>query len=671
MQPTPDTATVVAARAGDPAAVDRLVGGYLPLVYSVVGRALRGHADVDDVVQETMLRALRGLGDLRDPEAFRSWLVAIAVRQVRDRHRVQGSAPDVLPDDAADGDPGADFTDLAIVRLELSGQRRETAEATRWLDEDDRELLALWWLEASGELTRDEIVDALDVTRAHAAVRVQRMKGQLETARVVVRALAATPPCTELLAVTTGWDGRPAPLWRKRVARHTRECSQCAPAWHGLVAADRLLVGLGLVPVPLALSVLRDGLVPGLPAVAAAGAPPVVQPGATPLDASLVQPGPAPVDATVLAHAPGQSAAGAAGHAGTHAASGHGLAAKLAVAAGTRVGRGILVAALTTSAVAGVGTAVAVGQREPAPETVVAATSSPTPSEPTPAPTAPAPDPALVPPAVLEPPVETPAAPVEQPAPPAPEPAPVAATSAKKGVATWQFDGLRGALGDVGAGWYYTWSDSNASMPGPDGVEFVPMIWGRDSVTDATLARAASEGTTLLGFNEPDLAEQSGMSVEEALAAWPRLEATGMRLGSPAVAWGGDTPGGWLDRFMTGARSEGRRVDFITLHWYGSDFSDAAVGHFLGYVDAVHERYGLPVWVTEYGLMNFGGSPRYPSGPQLAAFIEGSTAGMEARPYVERYAWFGLPAVGDSAAFGLYTDATTPTEAGRAYRAAG
>ncbi len=44
--------------------------------------------------------------------------------------------------------------DLTILRLGLSGQRREVAEATRWLDEDDRELLALWWQEAAGELTR-------------------------------------------------------------------------------------------------------------------------------------------------------------------------------------------------------------------------------------------------------------------------------------------------------------------------------------------------------------------------------------------------------------------------------------------------------------------------------------------------------------------------------------
>ena len=42
MQQQPDTATVVAARDGDPAAVDRLVAGYLPLVYTIVGRSLDG-----------------------------------------------------------------------------------------------------------------------------------------------------------------------------------------------------------------------------------------------------------------------------------------------------------------------------------------------------------------------------------------------------------------------------------------------------------------------------------------------------------------------------------------------------------------------------------------------------------------------------------------------------
>src|ERR1700761_8914534 len=252
MPEQPDTAMVVAARAGDPAAVDRLVAGYLPLVYTIVGRALEGQADVDDVVQDVMLRVLRNLPDLREPEAFRSWLVAITVRQVRERFRARRGAPEALLQEDV-RDPGADFTDLAITRLELSGQRRETAEATRWLDEENRELLSLWWLEASNELTRDEIVEATGVTRQHAAVRIQRMKGQLETARVVVRALAAAPPCPDLQMMTQEWDGRPGALWRKRIARHTRDCRHCAPSWNGLVAAERLLAGMALLPPPPAL----------------------------------------------------------------------------------------------------------------------------------------------------------------------------------------------------------------------------------------------------------------------------------------------------------------------------------------------------------------------------------------------------------------------------------
>ena len=161
----PGVRTVIAAQAGDARALDSLLAGYLPLVYNIVGRALSGHADVDDVVQETMLRAVRGLSGLRDPAAFRSWLVAVAVRQMREHYRARQTAPVAeLADEVAD--PAADFVELTIVRLGLSGQRAETAQATRWLDPGDRELLALWWLEAAGELDRGELVAALGLPAA-------------------------------------------------------------------------------------------------------------------------------------------------------------------------------------------------------------------------------------------------------------------------------------------------------------------------------------------------------------------------------------------------------------------------------------------------------------------------------------------------------------------------
>ncbi|WP_039933773.1 RNA polymerase sigma factor [Streptomyces viridochromogenes] len=61
--------TVTAAQSGDRQALDEPVTGWLPLVYNIVGRAPNGHADVDDIVQETMLRAVGNLGSPRDRTA--------------------------------------------------------------------------------------------------------------------------------------------------------------------------------------------------------------------------------------------------------------------------------------------------------------------------------------------------------------------------------------------------------------------------------------------------------------------------------------------------------------------------------------------------------------------------------------------------------------------------
>ncbi|MER6113495.1 sigma-70 family RNA polymerase sigma factor [Streptomyces hirsutus] len=266
-------------------AQDELAAAHLPLVYNIVGRALNGHPDVEDVVQETMLRALGSLGSLKDPGSFRSWLVAITMNQIRRHWRSEshgGAAPvrSNLHDAYEVADPGADFVDLTILRLGLEGQRREAAEATRWLDPDDQALLSLWWLEAAGELTRAEVAAALELPPQHTAVRVQRMKAQLETARLVVRALSAQPRCVLLDDITEAWDGVPSALWRKRIARHARDCTVCAGFQSGLVPAEGLLVGLGLVPVAAGLlAALGTGTAEAAPMSFAGRAP--AEPGDT------------------------------------------------------------------------------------------------------------------------------------------------------------------------------------------------------------------------------------------------------------------------------------------------------------------------------------------------------------------------------------------------------
>ncbi|MEV6013080.1 sigma-70 family RNA polymerase sigma factor [Streptomyces sp. NPDC051976] len=249
---TLDVKLVAAARGGAQEAVEELVGRYLPLVYNIVGRSLSRGADVDDVVQEAMLRVVRGLPGLRDEHAFRSWLVAVTMSQVREyrqSHVTSDKALGEVMDDVAD--PGADFVDLSLTRLGLSGQRRETVQATRWLDEGDRELLSLWWLVAAGHLTRAELVQAIGLDSHHVTVRVSRMKEQLDSARLIVRALAADPRCVELSSIIATWDGQPSGLWRKRLARHVRACATCGGLGTDLIPPERLLVNLALVPLPV------------------------------------------------------------------------------------------------------------------------------------------------------------------------------------------------------------------------------------------------------------------------------------------------------------------------------------------------------------------------------------------------------------------------------------
>jgi uncharacterized protein YkwD/DNA-directed RNA polymerase specialized sigma24 family protein len=209
------------------------------------------------VVQDTMLRVVRGVGTLRDPDRMRAWLVAVTVNQIREHHR---SAPAFsAPFDEHDDfpDPGGEFVGHTLLQLDVSAQRRETQQAARWLDPDHRELLALWWLEASGQLSRPELIEALQADPHHAAVRVSRMKEQLDTARRLVRALAATPRCPGLAQTGEGWRGETDSVWRKRFARHVRECRFCDSIGNGLIPPERLLAGLALLPLPAAYAAFR------------------------------------------------------------------------------------------------------------------------------------------------------------------------------------------------------------------------------------------------------------------------------------------------------------------------------------------------------------------------------------------------------------------------------
>ncbi|WP_078865873.1 sigma-70 family RNA polymerase sigma factor [Streptomyces sp. NRRL S-1448] len=265
---------VVAAQAGDDRAREKLIAAYLPLLYNIVGRALSGHADVDDVVQETLLRVVRDLPSLRAPESFRSWLVSITLRQINThwhRQRTFAGRTTVLDEAHQIPDAGAEPVDATILRLHMSDERRRVVEAGRWLDPDHRVLLSLWWQECAGLLSRDDIAAAMGLTVAHVGVRLQRMREQLELSRTIVAALEANPRCPQLDETVVGWDGLHASVWRKRIARHARDCPVCLATTTERVPAELLLLSLAPLAVPAGLiaALAAKGLLSGTAASAA------------------------------------------------------------------------------------------------------------------------------------------------------------------------------------------------------------------------------------------------------------------------------------------------------------------------------------------------------------------------------------------------------------------
>jgi RNA polymerase sigma-70 factor (ECF subfamily) len=76
---TEQEALLQAGRAGDRAALEQLLGLHKRSLYALCLGVL-GHAeDAEDAVQETFLRALRGLSGFRHDASFRTWLLRIAV----------------------------------------------------------------------------------------------------------------------------------------------------------------------------------------------------------------------------------------------------------------------------------------------------------------------------------------------------------------------------------------------------------------------------------------------------------------------------------------------------------------------------------------------------------------------------------------------------------------
>lgn len=79
-------------RRGDESSFRELYRLYTPRLFAVALRLLTRRADAEDAVQETWLRAVRGLSGFRGDSSFRTWLTGIGIRCALELLRQRGPA---------------------------------------------------------------------------------------------------------------------------------------------------------------------------------------------------------------------------------------------------------------------------------------------------------------------------------------------------------------------------------------------------------------------------------------------------------------------------------------------------------------------------------------------------------------------------------------------------
>ena len=105
-----------AVRHGEQEAFAKLYGLYAPMVHGIM-LARVPWSEVDDLVQEVFLAALKKLNTLRDDAAFGAWLAMIARNRAMDFHRRKRATEELSDDLATQGNSEADHEAANVLEV--------------------------------------------------------------------------------------------------------------------------------------------------------------------------------------------------------------------------------------------------------------------------------------------------------------------------------------------------------------------------------------------------------------------------------------------------------------------------------------------------------------------------------------------------------------------------
>lgn len=159
--PTFDARTVQQAQQGDEAARERLLAALEPILRGFFRKRLGRSGEVDDLIQNTLIRVHRGLDDLINPARLKAFAMKAALFELQDLYRGRYGLREHLydPDLPLPGTQPAD-----------SGLRMDLDRALEVLTPHARRILELREL----GYRYAEIAETLDTTEAAVKMQVKR-----------------------------------------------------------------------------------------------------------------------------------------------------------------------------------------------------------------------------------------------------------------------------------------------------------------------------------------------------------------------------------------------------------------------------------------------------------------------------------------------------------------